>query len=185
MKHRYLLLFSLLPVAVVLVILIPRLKAETSSPKTSPEAMAELFETLKALKLINAVSPTAEQSGPLLAKFNELEKAKMQYRHKHRQAMNRLEQLNHTEINSEAERAESQGALNHLRNLEAGFIKHREKITEEINQILTLEQQVKFRVFTHNYRRDLRKTLQTVIALQDLESNGSLKDLSILSSTKR
>jgi anion-transporting ArsA/GET3 family ATPase len=185
MKHRYLLLFSLLPVAVVLVILIPRLKAETSSPKTSPEAMAELFETLKALKLINAVSPTTEQAGPLLAKFNELEKAKMQYRHKHRQAMSRLEQLKHARIDSEAKRTEFQGALNHPQNLETGFIEQRQKIIEEINQILTLEQQVKFKVFIHSYRRDLKKTLQAVIALQDLESKGSLKDLSILSGTER
>lgn len=185
MKHRYLLLFSLLPVAVALVILIPRLKAEPPAPKTSPEKMAELFETLKAWKLINAVSATTEQAGPLLAKFSELEKAKMQYRHKYRQAMNRLEQLNRTRIDSEAKKVEFQNALNHSQNLETGFIEQRKNIIEEINQLLTLEQQVKFKVFIHSYRRDLKKTLQTVIALQDLESKGSLKDLSILSSTER
>jgi anion-transporting ArsA/GET3 family ATPase len=179
MKHRYLLLFALLPVTLALVILIPRLKADTSPQKANPKAMAELVEVLKIWKLINAVSPTAEQHGPLLMNFNELEKVKTQYRRQHRQAMDRLKQLKDVEIDSEAKRAEFKAALAHLQELESTFIDRRNQITEDINQFLTLEQQVKFRVFSDSYHRDLRKTLQTLIALQNLSATGKLKERSL------
>ena len=180
MKYRYLLILALLPVALALVILIPRIKAETPLPqRKNPKAMAELIETLKIWKLVNAVDPTSDQAVPLLTKFNELEELKAQYRQEYRRAMKQLEQLKDAEVDSETKRAELQAALNHFRNLEENFIEQRKKTNEAINQILTLEQQVKFKVFIDSYRRDLKKTLQTLIALQNSASKGKLKDLNV------
>ena len=178
MKYRYLLVFTILPLAFALMVLIPRLKAETPPPQgTTLNATAELIELLKIWKLINAVSPTSEQSVPFLAKFNELEDLKAQYRQEHRRAIERLKQLQTTEIDSTAKRAELQTALEHYRAVEESFIAQRKKIKEEINQILTVEQQAKFEVFSYGYRQDLKKTLQTLIALQELDSKSKAQDL--------
>ena len=129
--------------------------------------MAELVETIKIWKLVDAVSPTSEQKLPLLSQFNKLEKLKMQYRQQYRQSMNRLEQLQATPVDSKIELAELQSALTHYREVENGFIAERQKIMDELNQILTVEQQAQFVLFSYSYRQELRKTLQTLIALQE------------------
>ena len=175
MKRRYLPLLAVIPVALALVFLIPFIKADTPSPRpTTPSELAEFIETIKIWKLVDAVSPTAEQTPPLLSQFNKLEKLKMQYRQEHRQSMNRLKQLQATPISSNVELAELQAALTHHREVENGFVAERHKIMEEINQILTVEQQAQFVLFSYSYRQELRKTLQTLIALQE---QGRGKDI--------
>ena len=175
MKRRYLLLLSVIPVVLALVLLIPFIKADTPSPRpTTSGELAELVETLKIWKLVDAVSPTAEQKLPLLNQFNKLEKLKMQYRQEHRQSMNRLKQLQAVPINSQAEQAELQAALTHHRDVENGFIAERQKIMEEINLILTVEQQAQFVLFSYSYRQELKQALQTLIALQ---GQGQTKDI--------
>ena len=168
MNRRYILLFALLPIALALVIVIPRIKAEAPpSQSASQNATAELVELLKIWKLIDAVSPESEQSVPLLTKFNELEDLKAEYRREHRGAINRLKQLEGTKLDSETKMSELQTALDEYRQIETNFIGGRKKIKEDISQILTVEQQAKFEVFSYSYRQDLKQTLQTLIALQD------------------
>ena len=175
MKRRYLLLLSIIPVVLALVFLIPFLKADTSSPRpTTSSELAELVETFKIWKLVDAVSPTAEQKLPLLTQFNRLEKLKMQYRQEHRQSMNRLKQLQTTVPDSQAGNAELQTALTHHSTVENGFIAERQKIMDEIDQILTVEQRAQFILFTYSYRQELRKVLQTLIVLQE---QGKTKDI--------
>ena len=170
MKRRYLLLLSVIPVVLALVFLIPLLKADAPSPRPatpSESELAELVETLKIWKLVDAVSPTSEQTVPLLEQFNKLEKLKMQYRQQHRQSMNLLKQLQVTSVDSKAKQAELQTALTYHRDVENGFIAERQKIIEEINQILTVEQQAQFVLFSYSYRQELKKALQTLIVLQE------------------
>ena len=177
MKRRYLLLLSVIPVALALVFLIPLIKADGPSPRPatpSESELAELVETLKIWKLVDAVSPTAEQKLPLLTQFNRLEKLKMQYRQQHRQSMNLLKQLQTISADSKAEQSELQTALTYHREVENGFIAERQKIMEEINQILTVEQQAQFVLFSYSYRQELKQTLQTLIALQ---GQGKTKDI--------
>ena len=175
MKRRYLLLLSVIPVVLALVFLIPFLKADTPSPRpTTSSELAELVEIIKIWKLVDAVSPTAEQKVPLLTQFNRLEKLKMQYRQEHRQSMNRLKQLQTTIPDSKVGHAELQTALTHHSEVENGFIAERQKIMEEINQILTVEQQAQFILFTYSYRQELKQALQTLIALQ---GQGKTKDI--------
>lgn len=175
MKRRYLLLLSVIPVVLALVFLIPLIKADAPSPRsTTPSELAELVETLKIWKLVDAVSPTAEQTAPLLTQFNKLEKLKMQYRQAHRQSMNRLKQLQTTTLDSKAEHAELQTALTHHSEAENGFIAERQRIMEEINQILTVEQQAQFVLFSYSYRQELKQALQNLIALQ---GQGKTKDI--------
>ena len=176
MKRRYLPLLAVIPVALALVFLIPFIKADTPSPRpTTPTSeLAEFVEALKIWKLVDAVSPTSEQKLPLLHQFNKLEKLKMQYRQEHRQSMNRLKQLQAIPINSQSEQTELQTALTHHRDVENGFIAERQKIMDEINQILTVEQQAQFILFTYSYRQELKQALQTLIALQ---GQGKTKDI--------
>ena len=175
MKRRYLLLLSVIPVVLALVFLIPFLKADTPSPRpTTSSELAELVETLKIWKLVDAVSPTAEQKLPLLTQFNRLEKLKMQYRQEHRQSMNRLKQLQTTMPDPQAGHAELQTALTHHSEVENGFIAERQRIMDEINLILTVEQQAQFILFTYSYRQELRKALQTLIVLHE---QGKTKDI--------
>ena len=175
MKRRYLLLLSVIPVVLALVFLIPLIKADAPSPRpTTPSEMAEFIETIKIWKLVDAVSPTSEQKLPLLSQFNKLEKLKMQYRQEHRQSMNRLEQLQAAPAHSKVELAELQAALTHHHEVENGFIAERQKIMDELNQILTVEQQAQFVLFSYSYRQELKKALQTLIALQE---QGRGKDI--------
>ena len=175
MKRRYLLLLSVIPVVLALVFLIPLIKADAPSPRsTTPSELAELVETLKIWKLVDAVSPTSEQTVPLLTQFNRLEKLKMQYRQEHRRSMNRLKQLQTTTLDSKEGHVELQTALTHHSGVENGFIAERQKIMEEINQILTVEQQAQFILFTYSYRQELKQALQNLIALQ---GQGKTKDL--------
>ena len=175
MKRRYLLLFSVIPVVLALVFLIPLIKADAPSPRsTTPSELAELIETLKIWKLVDAVSPTSEQTVPLLEQFNKLEKLKMRYRQEHRQSMNLLKQLQATSIDSKGEQAELQTALTYHRDVENGFIAERHKIMEEINQILTVEQQAQFVLFSYSYRQELKQTLQTLITLQGQEKTKDI-----------
>lgn len=175
MKRRYLLLLSVIPVVLALVFFIPLIKADAPSPQsTTPSELAELVETLKIWKLVDAVSPTSEQTAPLLSQFNKLEKLKMQYRQEYRQSMNRLEQLEATPVGSKTELAELQSALTHHSEVENWFIAERQKIMGEINQILTVEQQAQFILFTYSYRQELKQALQNLIALQ---GQGKTKDI--------
>ena len=178
MKRRYLLLLSVIPVVLALVFLIPFLKADTSSPQAAlsatPNEIAELVEIIKIWKLVDAVSPTSEQKVPLLTQFNKLEKLKMQYRQQHRQSMNRLKQLQTTPLDSKVGHAELQTALTHHSEIENGFIAERQKIMDELNQTLTVEQQAQFVLFSYSYRQELKKALQTLIALQE---QGRGKDI--------
>ena len=177
MKRRYLLLLSVIPVVLALVFLIPLIKADAPSPRSttpSESELAQLVETLKIWKLVDAVSPTSEQTVPLLEQFNKLEKLKMQYRQEHRQSMNLLKQLQAISIDSKAEQTELQTALTYHRDVENGFIAERQKIMEEINQILTVEQQAQFVLFSYSYRQELKKALQTLIVLQE---QGKAKDI--------
>ncbi len=168
MHRRYLLLFTLLPLAFALVIVIPRIKAEAPPPRrTTQNATAELVELLKIWKLIDAVSPESEQSVPLLTKFNELEDLKAQYRQEHREAINRLKQLETTKLDSDVKIPHLQTALDQYRETEENFIERRKNIKEEISKILTVEQQAKFEVFSYSYRQDLKQALETLIALQE------------------
>lgn len=166
--------------------MIPFLKADTPpTPQATPNAIAELIEALKIWKLANAVSPTSEQEVPLLTKFNKLEKFKAQYRQQHRSAMNQLKQLQATEIDSESKIDELQTALARYREVEDQFIFQRKKIMEELSQILTVEQQAQFAVFSYSYRQELKKTLQTLIALQELGDKGKVKDVLVKKSGGR
>ena len=175
MKRRYLLLLSVIPVGLALVFLIPLIKADAPSPRsTTPSELAELVETLKIWKLVDAVSPTSEQTVPLLEQFNRLEKLKMQYRREHRQSMSQLKQLQATSIDSKAEQAELQTALTYHREVENEFVAERQKIMEGINQILTVEQQAQFILFTYSYRQELKQALQNLIVLQ---GKGKTKDI--------
>ena len=175
MKRRYLLLLSVIPVGLALVFLIPLIKADAPSPRsTTPSELAELVETLKIWKLVDAVSPTSEQTVPLLEQFNRLEKLKMQYRQEHRQSMSQLKQLQAISIDSKAEQAELQTALTYHREVEKEFIAERQQIMGEINQILTVEQQAQFILFTYSYRQELKQALQNLIVLQ---GQGKTKDI--------
>ena len=175
MKRRYLLLLSVIPVVLALVFLIPLIRADAPTPQlTSSSEMAELVETLKIWKLVDAVSPTSEQKLPLLSQFNRLEKLKMQYRQDHRQSMNRLKQLQTTSLDSKAGQVELENALTHHREVENGFIAERQKIMDEINQILTVEQQAQFVLFSYSYRQELKQALQNLIVLQ---GQGKTKDI--------
>jgi hypothetical protein len=167
-KYRYFLFLALLPVGLALVFLIPRIKAEPAPQQTPSSAMAELIEALKVWKLVDAVSPTSEQEAPLLAKFNKLEKLKAQYRQDYKGAINRLKQLQETTIDADAKKKELEAALLHYYQVEDNFINQRKQILDELNQILTVEQQAKFVVFSYTYRKDLKDTLQTLAVLQEL-----------------
>ena len=175
MKRRYLLSLSVIPVVLALVFLIPLIRADAPAPRsTTPSELAELVETLKIWKLVDAVSPTAEQQPPLLTQFNRLEKLKMQYRQEHRQSINQLKQLQSTPLSANVESAELQAALTHHQKVETEFVTERQKIMEELNQILTVEQQAQFVLFSYTYRQELKQTLQTLIALQ---GKGKTKDI--------
>ena len=175
MKRRYLLFLSVIPVILALVFLIPLIRADAPVPQlTTSSEMAELVEIIKIWKLVDAVSPTAEQKVPLLTQFNKLEKLKMQYRQEHRQSMNRLKQLQTTTLDSKVGPVELQIALTHHSEVENGFIAERQKIMEEINQILTVEQQAQFILFSYSYRQELKQALQNLIALQ---GRGKTKDI--------
>ena len=185
MKRRYLLLLSVIPVVLALLFLIPLIKADAPSPRLatpSESELAELVETLKIWKLVDAVSPTSEQTVPLLEQFNKLEKLKMRYRQEHRQSMNLLKQLQPTSIDSKAEQTKLQTALTYHRDVENGFIAERQRIMEEINQILTVEQQAQFVLFSYSYRQELKKALQTLIVLQE---QGKTKDILAAKSVMR
>jgi hypothetical protein len=175
MKRRYLLLLSVIPVVLALVFLIPLIKADAPSPRpTTPSELAELVEIIKIWKLVDAVSPTSEQKVPLLTQFNKLEKLKMQYRQQHRQSMNRLKQLQTTPLDSKVGHAELQTALTHHSEVENGFIAERQKIMDELNQTLTVEQQAQFILFIYSYRQELKQALQNLIVLQ---GQGKTKDI--------
>ena len=175
MKRRYLLLLSVIPVVLALVFLIPLIKADAPSPRpTTPSELAELVEIIKIWKLVDAVSPTSEQKVPLLTQFNKLEKLKMQYRQQHRQSMNRLKQLQTAPLDSKVGHAELQTALTHHSEVENGFIAERQKIMDELNQTLTVEQQAQFILFIYSYRQELKQALQNLIVLQ---GQGKTKDI--------
>ena len=144
----------------------------------TPKAMEELVRALKIWKLVNGVDPTSEQVAPLLAKFNQLEELKRRYRQEHRHAMDRLHELKNMTADSEIQQAELQATLDHYHGLESNFIQQRQGIKESIAEGLTLEQQVKFEVFSYNYWRDLKQTLQTLVDLQRLGVEGKLQDFS-------
>ena len=76
-NKKYIIPLVLLLPVVGIVVILPYLNAEHPVPTPEKSQIsAELIEALKIWKLIHAVSPTAEQSAPLLSKFNELEKLK-------------------------------------------------------------------------------------------------------------
>ena len=152
--------------------MLPYLRAER--PVTEPEKAkisSELIEALKIWELIHAVSPTTEQLVPLLAKFNELEELKKLYRQNHRQIYDELKRLQDDMRDVDV----SQNVLDDYRRIEEQFIHQRREIKSEINKILTVDQQMKFEVFSFTYRRDLRKTMQLLLSLQKVDVKSQSK----------
>ena len=77
MKRRYLLLLSVIPVVLALVFLIPLIKADAPSPRsTTPSELAELVETLKIWKLVDAVSPNSGANGAFVDPIQQVGKIK-------------------------------------------------------------------------------------------------------------
>ena len=123
------------------------------------------------MKLIHAVYPSTEQVVPLLAKFNELEELKKLYRQNHRQIYDELKRLQDDMRDVDV----SQNVLDDYRRIEEQFIHQRREIKSEINKILTVDQQMKFEVFSFTYRRDLRKTMQLLLSLQKVDVKSKSK----------
>ena len=93
-SKKYIILLALLSFVIGIIVMLPYLRAErrVNEPGKS-QFSSELVEALKIWKLIHAVSPTSEQSVPLLARFNELEELKKRYRRDHRQIYDQLKKL--------------------------------------------------------------------------------------------
>ena len=171
-SKRYIIPLALILLVVGIVVMLPYLRAER--PVTEPgkaQISSELIEALKIWKLIHAVSPTAEQLVPLLAKFNELEELKKIYRQNHRQIYDQLKRLQDDMRDVDV----SQKVLDDYRQIEEQFIHQRREIKSEINKILTVDQQMKFEVFSFTYRRDLRKTMQLLLSLQKVDVKSQSK----------
>ena len=171
-SKRYIIPLALILLVVGIVVMLPYLRAER--PVTEPEKAqisSELIEALKIWKLIHAVSPTTEQLVPLLAKFNELEALKKIYRQNHRQIYDQLKRLQDDMRDVDV----SQKVLDDYRKIEEQFIHQRREIKSEINKILTVDQQMKFEVFSFTYRRDLRKTMQLLLSLQKVDVKSQSK----------
>ena len=171
-SKRYIIPLALILLVVGIVVMLPYLRAER--PVTEPEKAqisSELIEALKIWKLIHAVSPTTEQLVPLLAKFNELEELKKIYRQNHRQIYDQLKRLQDDMRDVDV----SQKVLDDYRQIEEQFIHQRREIKIEINKILTVDQQMKFEVFSFTYRRDLRKTMQLLLSLQKVDVKSQSK----------
>ena len=171
-SKRYIILLALILLVVGIMVMLPYLRAER--PVTEPEKVqisSELIEALKIWKLIHAVSPTTEQLFPLLAKFNELEELKKIYRQNHRQIYDELKRLQDDMRDVDV----SQNVLDDYRRIEEQFIHQRREIKIEINKILTVDQQMKFEVFSFTYRRDLRKTMQLLLSLQKVDVKSQSK----------
>ena len=171
-SKRYIIPLALILLVVGIVVMLPYLRAER--PVTEPgkaQISSELIEALKIWKLIHAVSPTTEQLVPLLAKFNELEALKKIYRQNHRQIYDQLKRLQDDMRDVDV----SQKVLDDYRQIEEQFIHQRREIKSEINKILTVDQQMKFEVFSFTYRRDLRKTIQLLLSLQKVDVKSQSK----------
>ncbi len=171
-SKKYIILLALLSFIIGIVVMLPYLRAERRVNELGKSQFSpELVEALKIWKLIHAVSPTPEQSAPLLARFNELEELKKRYRRDHRQIYDQLKQLQ----GDTGDPSLSQKALNEYRQLEEQFIHQRREIKDKINEILTVDQQMKFEVFSFTYRKDLRKTLQSLLSFQKLDVKSQSK----------
>jgi len=171
-SKKYIILLALLSFIIGIVVMLPYLRAERRVNELGKSQFSpELVEALKIWKLIHAVSPTPEQSAPLLARFNELEELKKRYRRDHRQIYDQLKQLQ----GDTGDPSLSQKALNDYRQLEEQFIHQRREIKDKINEILTVDQQMKFEVFSFTYRKDLRKTLQSLLSFQKLDVKSQSK----------
>jgi len=171
-SKRYIIPLALISLVVGIVVMLPYLRAEHPVPKLEKaQVSSELIEALKIWKLIHAVSPTSEQLVPLLAKFNELEELKKLYRQNHRQIYDELKRLQDDMRDVDV----SQNVLDDYRRIEEQFIHQRREIKIEINKILTVDQQMKFEVFSFTYRRDLRKTMQLLLSLQKVDVKSQSK----------
>ena len=171
-SKKYIILLALLSFIIGIVVMLPYLRAERRVNELGKSQFSpELVEALKIWKLIHAVSPTPEQSAPLLARFNELEELKKRYRRDHGQIYDQLKQLQ----GDTGDPSLSQKALNDYRQLEEQFIHQRREIKDKINEILTVDQQMKFEVFSFTYRKDLRKTLQSLLSFQKLDVKSQSK----------
>ena len=171
-SKRYIIPLALISLVVGIAVMLPYLRAERPVPKLEKaQVSSELIEALKIWKLIHAVSPTSEQLVPLLAKFNELEELKKIYRQNHRQIYDQLKRLQDDMRDVDV----SQKVLDDYRQIEEQFIHQRREIKSEINKILTVDQQMKFEVFSFTYRRDLRKTMQLLLSLQKVDVKSQSK----------
>ena len=171
-SKRYIVPLALISLVVGIAVMLPYLRAERPGPKLEKaQVSSELIEALKIWKLIHAVSPTSEQLVPLLAKFNELEELKKIYRQNHRQIYDQLKRLQDDMRDVDV----SQNVLDDYRRIEEQFIHQRREIKSEINKILTVDQQMKFEVFSFTYRRDLQKTMQLLLSLQKVDVKSQSK----------
>ena len=100
-----------------------------------------------------------------------LEELKKIYRQNHRQIYDQLKRLQDDMRDVDV----SQKVLDDYRQIEEQFIHQRREIKSEINKILTVDQQMKFEVFSFTYRRDLRKTMQLLLSLQKVDVKSQSK----------
>ena len=121
--------------------------------KRGPQAM---LETIKVVRIIETLALNEEQIAQVLPKWRMMRETKEEF---HQSRKERIEELGKL-LKNKASSQDLEKALENLKEKERAFLERTEDLKEDIENILTPEQEVKFILFEKTFRKEMQKLLE-------------------------
>ncbi len=120
------------------------------------ERPREMLETVKIVRTIEALKLNEEQIAQVLPKWRRRKEARKEF---HQSRKERIEELGKL-LKSKASSQDLERALENLKAQEKAFRERMENLKEEIEEILTPEQEVKLILFEKKFRQEMQRMLK-------------------------
>jgi len=120
------------------------------------ERPREMLETIRMVRIIETLKLNEEQIAQVLPKWREIKEAKREFHQSQKERIEELEKLLKSKVSSQ----DLERALENLKAQEKAFHERMESLKEEIDKILTPEQEVKLILFEKKFRKEMQRMLK-------------------------
>lgn len=120
------------------------------------EKPREMLETIKIVRTIEALELNEEQVAQVLPKWRETKEARKEFHQNRKERIEELEKL----LKSKASSQDLERALENLKAQEKAFRERMESLKDEIDSILTPEQEVKLILFEKKFRKEMQRMVK-------------------------
>ncbi|MBU4128750.1 hypothetical protein L6386_05355 [bacterium] len=120
------------------------------------EKPREMLETIRIVRTIEALELNEEQVAQIIPKWRRMKEARKEFQQSRKERIEELEKLLKSKVSSQ----DLEKALENLKAQEKAFRERMESLKDEIDSILTPEQEVKLILFEKQFRKEMQRMLK-------------------------